>query len=478
MGRRNLGTIETKTALTATRYNGDDKLVTVMGIAGILNFDLFKKCLQQLFEETPTLKYTLHEAADTFYFEDNACFADIPILRLEINPLNAWREIVTDKIRQPFPKEVLKKYLWQVTVLAAPNNQHVIVFEYLHPITDGISSARLIDKLLDLYSHPDKLQTVNHAAKALPAIEELYPPQSNPLASSATANPVPFEQNCPLQQRAAHNFVLAYQVAPITEFSKQIGVKINAIITMCLILAWYKRQNKPEVLINTCVNLRSRITGTNLTADVFGAYFSCVANLIKHGDFCNLTFTEQVKSLEKAINEHISKYAQLPNTTSIEKVDALFGISQQTNNQHFVCNLDISNLGKLTMPRKYGHETNPIEAIFYYFFVNQVLAFSEATICFNTIEDTVYMSCTYVQPQHSKAWALQFIKEFINQMQFNIPRFNLITEWTDRDLVENSTPRICSFWRENPNPIRSLSDHKEKILPAKEAVTIHKTNLP
>ncbi|NGX32073.1 MAG: hypothetical protein K1060chlam4_00111, partial [Candidatus Anoxychlamydiales bacterium] len=99
----------------------------------------------------------------------------------------------------------------------------------------------------------------------------------------------------------------------------------------------------------------------------------------------------------------------------------------------FALGIATSNLGKIDLKKKYGD----IDIVFYQFFTNQGAGFFEAILDVSCVENTVFCNITYVEPLHSREWALQFVLHFIRELKFALhDRLTLVEYGTDKDILE------------------------------------------
>lgn len=469
LNRIKLGYFETKSALaysvssvtSPNQYCCDDQLVTVTALQGQIKFTHLIKTIEMMFNKLQRLRCSLHiDAQHEFYLLENVKFSDVPAEQITHQPEPYWKELVKNKLNTPLPVD---KYLFDICLFSPTEKTHYFIVRFHHVITDGISSAELIHNILLGYFEPDLImnkQTIIHFQppeyfyRHKISIEEYQ----RIIASDISAKAIPYETMVPLEEREAKSLLLSFQLDPIKNLCRKLNCRVNSLITTILLQTYLETHHtgSPAIALGTCVDLRHRIQGINFSAEYFGSFFNNVMNYFSIKEFQSVNdFNEKVNYVQKAIDEKIKSCAQPPIQTTKTEVDQICEISKQATAKNFQYQIDMSNLGKLSIKNNYGNGSLHVAA--YFFFVNAKLAFPEFLYNFATIEDSVFSHITYVKPCHSEQTAIKFAQHFIENLKKYIPNFLFNKQWTDVRLLLNNKHSPATLLSNLSSPLNPTS---------------------
>lgn len=470
MNEQTLGYFETKSALayaassgSSNAYCGDDQLVICTHLLGKLDYQKLIETLAIIFNKFHRLRCSFQlDANKRFVLQESVKFRDIPIAHITEKPFYYWRSIVQEKLAALFP---LAHHLWEATLLSTNEQQHCLILSFHHVMTDGISSAELVHQILEGYFKPELLER-------RPAQTCFKPPEyyySTPrtaehyqalLERTAVLTAIAFEHQAPLEARAPKSILLSFALNPVQALCKQIGCTVNALLATILLCNYEEinRESIKSISLSTCVDLRRRIPGAQFPAHNFGSFLNSVTNYFSREILTSInSFADKVRYVQQSIDRYIVELSQPPIDASTNTVDEIFGISQQVNETHFQCNLDMSNLGKLTLKKNYGEGEAQLNVASYFFFVNAKLAISEFLYNFASIEDRLFGQISTVVPSHSVQTLNKFCEHFVEVLYRFVPNFMLIPDWTEASLLTNNCYTIAPLLAVARSPVFSAS---------------------
>ena len=193
------------------------------------------------------------------------------------------------------------------------------------------------------------------------------------------------------------------------------------------------RHDSLDTTIITCVNLRHSNFGLSdkINANCLGCFFNIIIQPLKIDAASTLWTLAQSYRKHSAVL--IQQLARPPINFSIKEMCERNGLNLAERRNHFALGIATSNLGKIDLKKKYGD----IDIVFYQFFTNQGAGFFEAILDVSCVENTVFCNVTYVEPLHSRQWALQLVSHFIRELNLALQdRLSLVESGTDEDVLE------------------------------------------
>lgn len=448
--------------LTQQKLSGQDNHATVVAFEGELNKEYFIKALEMLFRAHSNLrvkKIKYDKIEKLFYFDEELIFSDIFIKFIDIDDKEDWQKIVDKELSHPFPGE---GPYWKVYCLSVKKSQtarHYLIQFFDHSLCDGISTAKLNDEFFIYYdalvnkkkielvkdNKIDALTTLGLSEKQCSwqeykkkqeKLSKLYP------LPAKSAN---YEKQCPLNQRSTKAILVSFELEPIYEICKKHGFTVNDLLVSSSLLAL--RNNHPsqvdesfDTSVLTCVDLRN--PRFDLQNKISVNNLACLFNIIVQPEKIEAesTIWQVAKNYHKLSNLYIDQLALPPKDFSLDEIINGYRFNLIDKRKHFPRGIATSNLGKIDLKKQYGD----IDIIFYQFFSNQGVGFFEALLDVSCVENTIYCNITYVEPLHSRKWAIQLVSHFIHELQLVLPnRLTLVESGTDKDVLEAEK---MNFW--------------------------------
>ncbi|NGX28006.1 MAG: hypothetical protein K940chlam1_00178 [Candidatus Anoxychlamydiales bacterium] len=445
--------------MTQHKLYGQDNHATVVAFEGKLNKDYFVKALKMLFQAHPNLrakKIKYDEIKERFYIDNELAFSDICFKFIEIEKEKGWREIIEKQLSQPFPFD---GPYWKIYCLSIKNSQpkrHYLIQFFDHSLCDGISTAKLNDEFFTYYhalsnqkkievvedKRPDSLATLysqeqrcswqNYKSKQ-EYLSKLYPMPPKGII---------YEKLSSLEERSTKVILFAFEADPICRISKAHGFSVNDFLVATSLLALKNIQSSQETLdtsVLTSINLRNPKFG--LANFINANNLACLHNSISQPVEIEPTSTvwSIAESYRKRLNSFIDQLALPPVDFSIDEMCERYGLNSATERKHFARGLATSNLGRIDLKKRYGD----IDIIFYQFFANQGAGFFEALLGICCIENTIYCHVRYVEPLHSRKWAIQYVSRIIHELQSVLQNELILVEsCTDKDVLDKVYSQI------------------------------------
>lgn len=253
-----------------------------------------------------------------------------------------------------------------------------------------------------------------------------------------------YEKYVKLQERSTQAVLFAFELDSIYKACKIENVTVNDILVAASLLALRKSQSSQinkdsclETSLLTCVNLRNPKLG--LADKINANHLACLFNIIVQPQ--KIESTSTIRNLSETYHQlstlFIKQLAHPPKNFSIKEMYKRYGLNSATTRHHFSGGIATSNLGKIDLKKKYGD----ISIVFYQFFTNQCAGFFEVLLDVTCVENTVYCNATYVEPLHSRQWAVQFVLDFIHEINlFLEDRLILIENSTDKEVLDHFIP--------------------------------------
>ncbi|NGX52310.1 MAG: hypothetical protein KR126chlam5_00607 [Candidatus Anoxychlamydiales bacterium] len=439
---------------TQHTLNGQDNHATVVAFEGELNKECLIESLKSLFQVHANLRVKKIEYDDQekrFFCDGELGFSDISCEFIEIDKEDDWRKVMSEELFHPFPSD---GPYWKIRCLTVKNSQpsrHYLIQFFDHSLSDGISTAKLNDELFSNYHSKMSQEKMEVVKDCLPGpAATLFPPEKqcnwqdykNKLDQIASLYPMPpkgliYEKQATLQQRKTQAVLFAFELDPLYQTCKEHGLTVNDMLSAISLLALRNsqanRHHSLDTSIITCVNLRNSNFGLSdkINANCLGCFFNIIIQPQKID--ASSTLWTLAENYRKHSAKLIQQLARPPINFSIEEMCERNGLNLAERRNHFALGIATSNLGKIDLKKKYGD----IDIVFYQFFTNQGAGFFEAILDVSCVENTVFCNITYVEPLHSREWALQFVLHFIRELKFALhDRLTLVEYGTDKDILE------------------------------------------
>ncbi len=454
--RQYLDYFATHLRMTQQKLLGQDNHATVVAFEGELNRAYLVNSLKSLFQAHPNLrvkKIKYDDQKKRFYVDNELAFSEISCEFVEIESEEDWQQIVDEQLSHPFP---LEGPYWKVCCLSVKNSKpvrHYLIQFFDHSLCDGISTAKLNDELFTYYNALTNQKKIEVVEDSPPdSVAALYSPEQqcswqdykSKQDQLSKLYPIPsqgatYEKQTSLQQRRTKAILFAFEMEPIYQVCKENGLTVNDLLVATSLLALrsnksFQADMKPfDTSVLTCVNLRNPKIGLADWINVNS--LACLFNIIILPQKIEATSTiwTIAESYRKLSTIFINQLAQPPVDFSIEEMCERYGLNLTPNRKYFAGGIAVSNLGRIDLKKKYGN----IDIIFYQFFTNQGAGFFEALLDVSCVENTIHCNITYVEPLHSRKWALQLISQFIHELNLVLHnRLTLIENCTDKDVLE------------------------------------------
>lgn len=452
ISRRYLDYSATKMKIMQEELHGQNNHATVTAFEGKLNKIYFTKALKILFQAHPNLrvkKIKYDTEKNLFYVDEELSFSDIPYRFIEIDQESDWKMILDKELSTPFPSNGPYWKAYCLTVKNSSPFRHYFIQFFDHALSDGTSTAKLNDTFFTYYQLLLEQKTIDTPKKYLPPpITALCPQEEkcnwlnykNKQEQLTKLYPMSqgeiYERQAPLNQRSTHSVLFSLKQAPLYKLSKAHNITVNELLVATSLLALRNTQSekKPsfDTSILTCINLRNPKVG-HVNA-VNANYLACLFNAVVFPQKIQATSTiwSIAKNYRALLKIFIQQIAHPPEQFSIKETRDQIGIDSVYKRSHFTGGVSTSNLGRIDLKKKYGE----IDIIFYHFFSNQRASFFETLLNFSCIDDTIYCNAVYIEPLHSRKWAVQFVSNFIQELQAILSQPLIIKSTTDNDVLK------------------------------------------
>lgn len=392
-------------------------------LRGAINPDTFKQALHQLYLRHPVFRATYFKESHThrYFFQYNIEFNDIEIEISDYNSVDLQQGI------EKLEESISKLYhpndaLWRAYLLrsTAEDSEHFIVFGFHHAIIDGISQLAVVKDFVKYYQAIDQHQTINQTSLMM------TPPVANLLDNKISWEQYSKNYNIIYKR---HGFVkeLRYEkvvlprkaktkiilcdfdeaiVDKIILFSKQLGIKVTALINACLLRAMYRVTGQTETVFQVAVNLR-KYTQPRVSDEMIGCYIQGIRVFMKNLD--------KYHTLEQLAHDYQTQYNDNFNLLYIPPYD--FSMQKLTESVHnfiaktrerFLLGPAISNWGKVSLTKLDG----TLKIISIHRGTGRQMGDAPFYLHIATIDSRIQGAFNYAEPYMSQPTMYAIVEEF------------------------------------------------------------------
>ncbi|MDI9818313.1 MULTISPECIES: condensation domain-containing protein [unclassified Legionella] len=411
--RRPLGLWETACALIHDKGQGTANTCMAVYIKGKLDFFLLKKAFYNLYCRHPLLRATCYRDIQSYFFQTNADFHNIPLEQIIVDEENAWLEQFLQILKEPYP---IHQYLWRSMLITSRSNlkDHCLLIGLHHSILDGASQLSILKDLLSFYEKLEQGQTPDLIQLSLiPAIEYHLPAgiswtqyNKNQKTIDNLFGPTP--------KLKFHNFS-AENLEPkilfcdfdelilnkLQALCKEKKAKMTAVINTALLFA----STELETSLHVPVNLRSYAKPV-VSSEHIGCFISMVKTI--HHINRKIDFWNLVQHYQYQFDNNFYLTGLTPKEFDIDEVASWFEIPEHSGRREFTAGFGISNWGKINFPERFGslavtgiHRGSGRQIGDFPYFLHIA-----------TINNKIWGAFSYVEPMMSTIWMNNYIKKF------------------------------------------------------------------